>query len=312
MNIETLLGSNQTDTFSFGTGLYGGDFSLVGNDGADTAEIAGNVDVGGNMSIFGVESVIRIGDSTLSAGQLTIDGASTGIGTFADNLQTDVDSLEVANSGDVFIDELDGIEIVSVNSTGEVSIDAGAGIVLGLIDADGDISLIAATGNITNGNGALEPNIIVPVGSMASLAALAGGIGANSQPITFVVPLVQGQATINLVSIASPVIDNTLDATVGSSLPFIDVNAQRDAAVGASILSAIEEIGFVDWAGLDPDVRLVDCLEPCIKLPADQLEDEELAWLREPTQMLMIRTVNGVKLIPIFSETIASNHSLLD
>ena len=76
-------------------------------------------------------------------------------------------------------------------------------------------------------------------------------------------------------------------------------------AVGAGVLSALEKIGFVDWAGLDPNVRLVDCLEPCIKLPADQLEDEGMAGLREPTKMLMIRTVDGVLLIPVFVEQIA-------
>ena len=52
-------------------------------------------------------------------------------------------------------------------------------------------------------------------------------------------------------------------------------------------------------------MRLVDCLEPCIKLPPDQLEDEELAMLREPTRMLVIRTLDGIKLIPVFDQHIA-------
>lgn len=77
------------------------------------------------------------------------------------------------------------------------------------------------------------------------------------------------------------------------------------AAVGASVLSALETIGFIDWAGLNPDVKLVDCLDPCIKLPPDQLEDEELAGLSEPTQMLVIRTIDGIKLIPVFVQQIA-------
>ena len=94
-------------------------------------------------------------------------------------------------------------------------------------------------------------------------------------------------------------------AVVQTNVAGLDASeAGVSAAVGASVLSALEEIGFIDWAGLDPNIRLVDCLEPCIKLPADQLE-EGLAGLREPTQMLVIRTVDGVKLIPVFVQTTA-------
>ena len=56
------------------------------------------------------------------------------------------------------------------------------------------------------------------------------------------------------------------------------------------MLSALEEIGFVDWAGLDPDVRLVDCLEPCIKLPPDH-EVIGLTIIRDG--LILTATENG-------------------
>ncbi len=116
-------------------------------------------------------------------------------------------------------------------------------------------------------------------------------------------------ATIFVTALGGRILNPNL-AVVETNVAGLDQSeAGVSAAVGASVLSALEEIGFIDWAGLDPDVRLVDCLEPCIKLPADQLEDEGMAWLREPTQMLMIRTVDGVKLIPVFVQQIAQLQS---
>ena len=176
---------------------------------------------------------------------------------------------------------------------------------LGRINASGIVSLLVATGDILNGNGVQEINVQAPE---AFLAALEGRIGTDDGPITFDVPLISGTATIHLVSAVPPVIQNLQLAEVDSRLQVRDISLeQARAAVGASIQAAIEGIGYIDWAGLDPDIRLVDCLEPCIKLPPDQIEDEELAWLREPTQMLMIRTVNGVQLIPVYNQPIAFN-----
>jgi len=217
------------------------------------------------------------------------------------------------------LDEFDGFEILGIDSTGEVSIVSNGTVVLGSIRADENISLFLFTGDFVNGNGVIEPNIegLSDIAApFASLQTLQGGIGDATSPITFVVTRIEDVDTINLFSTIPPVINNILGANVGSELQFTDpFSEQRDAAIGASVLAAIEEIGYVDWAGLDPDVRLVDCLEPCIKLPCDQLEDEELecnddrqlAWFREPTQILVIRTVGGVRLVPIYSEPITRN-----
>jgi len=173
------------------------------------------------------------------------------------------------------------------------------------LNASGVVSLISENGNILNGNGT-ETNV---EGSAVFLTASQGAVGTSASPITVVVPRIEGQATITIQSALGGSVLNPNFAVIDQSLSRVQtalpVEQAQAAATSASVLSALEEIGFIDWAGLDPDVRLVDCLEPCIKLPADQLEDEGMAGLREPTQMLVIRTIDGVKIIPVYVQTIA-------
>ena len=172
------------------------------------------------------------------------------------------------------------------------------------------MTLISTNGDITNGNGS-DVNVR---GGSATLIAQQGFVGdTDGGEITIIVPLVEGEATITLVTNVGANLNPNF-ANVDQRLGSVQtpVEAGTAAAVGASVLAALEEIGFIDWAGFDPEVRLVDCLEPCIQLPADQLEDDGMAELRNPTKMLVIRTTTGTKIIPIYAEPLARNRSSAD
>jgi hypothetical protein len=312
-NFEVLEGGDGVDTFELGGGSQTGDLTINGGDDADVANVSGDLDVSGNLVIDGVETVANTGapgEATLSANLLRIVGATTGIGAEGAKVGTDVESLEISNAGSVYISDAGAIGSMTIDSTGTIAVDAESDMVLLEITASGDVILVSASGDVLNGNNDDDINSPEVTASdpesEVRLSAENGVVGTADSPLTISAPnrRNEGIATIFVTATGGKIL-NPNQALVDTNVAGLDATeAGVSAAVGASVLSALEEIGFINWAGLDPNVRWVDCLEPCIKLPADQL-DEDIAGLREPTQMLVIRTVNGIKLIPVFAETTA-------
>jgi hypothetical protein len=305
-NFEVLNGGNNADTFLLGGGSFSGNLTINGNDGADLVDVEDDLVVNGDLEITDVETVTNSGGGTLSANLLRIIGAMSGVGGVDAALMTDVDSLVIEGAGDVYLSDATALNGVTIGSTGIVMVDANSDMVLFEVSATDQVTLTSATGDILNGNG--DADLSTPEVSSAvtvTLSAVNGVVGTDLAPLTISAPNETPTATIFVSAKGGKILNPNL-ATVDTNVANLDAsNAGVSAAVGASVLSALEEIGFVDWAGLNPDIRLVDCLEPCIKLPADQLEDEGLAILREPTQMLVIRTVDGIRLVPVFVQTTA-------
>jgi hypothetical protein len=300
-NFEILNGGTAADTFQLGGGSQTGGLTIDGNAGADNAIVVDDLDVSADLLISNVESITSSGSGTLSATRLNIDGATDGIGDINEAVGIDVDFLSVTNAGDVYLVESNSLSIDGIDSTGNVSVESGANMLIALVSADNTVTLATLAGDIVNNNGTntnIEANTVI-------LTAPEGLVGTSASPITISVPRTTGESNITVTARGGQII-NLLGAGVSTNVDDLDATAAGvSTAVGASVLSALEEIGFVDWAALDPDIELVDCLEPCIKLPADQLEEEGMAGLREPTQILVIRTLNGVKLVPVYVETIA-------
>jgi hypothetical protein len=300
-NFENLNGGADVDTYQLGGGSQSGNLTINGGAGSDAANVVADLSVAGDLTLSAVESIASDGSFTLRAIRLDIDGATDGIGSEDQAIGINVENVSVTNAGDVYLEEANALNIEGIDSTGDVFVETGGDMIIALISADGTVTLVALNGNIVNNNGTatnIEAN--------EAILTAAGLVGTTSSPITISVPRVSGTATITVTAAGGQII-NLLGAEVATNVAGLDATAAGvSTAVSASVLSALEEIGFVDWAGLDPDVRLVDCLEPCIKLPPDQLEDEGLAGLREPNQMLVIRTASGIKLVPVFVEPIAS------
>src|SRR5690606_16135549 len=135
-------------------------------------------------------------------------------------------------------------------------------------------------------------------GKSATLSAFSN-IGTLTAPLTIVVPsastitLAGANATINNPSLAT--VDNALIAGLFSDLT---ANATA-AAVSVGAAAALQELDAIDWAGLDPNVALVDCAAPCLALPEDQREDDAFAVLREATKLLLIRHSGGWTAVPV-------------
>jgi hypothetical protein len=300
---STLNAGGNAITLTDGANDFTGAVSLNAGGNADVENsselILGASTVGGDLDVVAAgisqlegenEGLTVTGTSSFDAGAEAID-LSNGSNDF-----TGVVSLNAG--GDIIFVDVNELELIDSTAGGEFSVSSGDNLTIALLISGETMTLNSERGSIVNANGT-EVNVQA---ASAIVHALQGNVGTEDSPITFDVPT---DSTIE-VSAAGGRIVNKKQATVISDIAGLDATgAGVSAAVGASVLSALEEIGFVDWASLDPDVRLVDCLEPCIKLPADQLEDEEFAALGESTQMLVIRTVDGVKLIPVIIQTTA-------
>ncbi|HEY3515656.1 MAG TPA: hypothetical protein VGL98_01325, partial [Gammaproteobacteria bacterium] len=140
-----------------------------------------------------------------------------------------------------------------------------------------------------------------PVNLRARSATLRArlNIGAAGDPITIVVPsdetitLAAVNATIDNPSLAK--VDDTLVAGV-----FSDVTANATAAaVSAGAASSVLDVSAIDWVGLDPNVTLVDCTDPCVLLPPDQREDDGFALLRDAAKLLVLRDGDRLALVPV-------------
>ena len=216
--------------------------------------------------------------------------------TVANGLVMSASAETQSGTADIQLVTLDGDLVVGLISAGPP------------VDSSGAVSLAAGgSGSILRSN-----NSALNLQGRSVTLDAAANVGAEVQPMIIEVFAATEEATIILSAAGDASIGNVTNATVddtdvgGSTLDITgDVVA---SAVAASTVSAVQDIVAIDWAQLDPSVTLIDCLEPCIRLPADQSEDEGLAELRDVIKLLLIRTNSGWKLIPVFAEaTIAAN-----
>jgi filamentous hemagglutinin family protein len=302
--LESINGGAASDSFVLNNGSHTGNLELLGGGGTDTADVRGSYAVSGNLSLNGIETITdNSGGTTLSAVTLNILGAST-VGESTKALVTNIDNLLVESSGDVFITEKNGLTILGLNAgTGRFHVTVQNGqLNISLLQAGGEGKVEVLQGNIVDGNG----NALNIDAATAVLFAPAGSIGTSSERLAIKVP-------------AGSVID--MQTSNGAKGAFIIPSADARLRFGTTELNANQYLGVtdrtnqatnntllvdlsgVDWASLDPTVTLLDCLEPCVRLPADQAEDEELARApmpeAQPTQLLLIRTAYGWKMIPV-------------
>jgi hypothetical protein len=293
-----------------GSNDFTGSVTLT-NSGANNVAItdANSLDLAASSVGSGTLTVTAVGitqsgaiTQAAGAGAVSIDGVAAAIDlSNAGNDFTGAVSMTNSGANDATLVDANSLQMADSTIGGNFLVTAGGDLVIALLSAGETVDLTSNGGNIVNNNGTATN-----IEAIEAFLTATGVVGTSSSPITLSVPRVSGTTTITVTAAGGQII-NLLGAEVETNVAGLDATASGVAtAVGASVLSALEEIGFVDWAGLDPEVRLVDCLEPCIKLPADQVEDEGLAGLRDPNQMLVIRTASGIKLVPVYVEPIAS------
>ncbi|MBT6484795.1 MAG: hypothetical protein HOK71_08995, partial [Planctomycetaceae bacterium] len=169
------------------------------------------------------------GDETtvdVTAGTLTITGATTIGSTAANAFNLDVNTLISSSNGDAFITNADGFAIGAVN-----------------VSADDDLNLRALTGNITSDNSTVTADNI-------TLIANAGDIGANGAAIN----VTTGAAgALNVTATGSDIfITSASDLTVAT---IVTENAQSDTVqlttTGAANLTLT---GTTSLAGIATDI----------------------------------------------------------
>jgi filamentous hemagglutinin family protein len=311
----TLSGGSSADRFRLGTANVTGSLAIQGGAGNDRVEAVGDLTVGGTLAITGVETVANSGSAVLAAGSLTIDGATGGVGTAAAPLLVQLASVEVLRSGGglFMVDRTGDLRVLNAQlGTGDVRIVVDEGnLLVGFVDAGGTggpttppaagsggaIELVASQGSILDNGAAVNVR-----GRTATLRARLH-IGEPSNPVTIVVP---SNETIRLAAV-NATIDNISLATVDDALVvgvFSDFTANATAAaVGAGAASSVLDVSAIDWVGLDPNVTLVDCVEPCVLLPVDQQEDDGFALLRDATMLLVLRDGERLALIPMLERS---------
>ncbi|HZF30667.1 MAG TPA: hypothetical protein VE907_16245, partial [Gammaproteobacteria bacterium] len=381
-SFSTVNGGSGADGFRFGAGTQSGNFAVTGGAG-DTADVVGAFTVsGGNLTLTNVQTITDSSGAVVTAGTLTITGATGGVGSTSAPLKTNVNAANI-QGGAVVLEEQSGsvtLDIDSGTAAANVRVVAGDAV-LGLLKGSG-VTVVTSAGSIVHSGAATQANIAA---GSASLTAVGGSVGTSGQAIVFTAPAtsagitldinagttvnasVTGNATLgqikgNSVTVAalggdlvhdgdsdvkaatdatlnasgfvgrddsSPVvveasatglitvsagqrysIDNVNNTLVSATGAGTSVSAKVNKAIAAGVgsVSAADDLVTIDWAGLDPNVALVDCLQPCVQLPADQSEDPGLAQIREATKFLLIRTDSGWKMIPVFPrEAIAAN-----
>ncbi|HEX5046116.1 MAG TPA: hypothetical protein VFX89_03265 [Gammaproteobacteria bacterium] len=350
-SFSTVNGGSGVDSFGLGGAGQTGDLTVSGGGGADAANVASSLSVGaGNLTLTGIETVTASNGAVITAGRLTISGASSGVGVASGplavqasgaSINLDIDSGTAATNVSVAGNALGRIAAGSValrTNNGSVGA-AGApmvfsttssGLSLNINAGSGDVNASVAAGNdakldLVKGNNVtietLDGDILhdgqvgdvdIQAGTRATVIATKGIVGTEANRLVVDVPATgviqysaQPGSTVSLRTVQNTPLLNIGSLSVNTSI--LNTVANEAVAAGQAAVSAADALVTIDWAGLDPNVALIDCLQPCVKLPADQSEDPALAQIREATKLLLIRTDEGWKMIPVFPrEVIAS------
>ena len=135
----TILGSSGTDTISIGTGAvsvngntvinYTNRTNLILAAGVDdTFDLVDDLNLGsGNLTITN-SNLTNSSGSTIQAASFVVNAAGT-IGSIDQRVNTNIDTLTIdSNTNDVFLNEVNDVEIAALNTSGEFNLVAGGDI----------------------------------------------------------------------------------------------------------------------------------------------------------------------------------------
>ena len=230
-NFEALSGGNDIDTFELGGGTHAGNLTIDGNGGSDTANVVADFGVSGDLSISDVESLTDAG-GILSASQLSVAGASNGIGSNAAALQTDVDAIQISGSGDVYIAEQNALDILGIGSAGVVD-----------VMAEGDLT---QSGDIDTQGGAVSvTGSSITMAADAATRSCNGGCPNDGDGDITYLTTGDGDLVVGLLDAGSPNTDPNSTPDRGNS------GTVTLTSLNGSILSARIGAGLTNIRGSD-------------------------------------------------------------
>jgi hypothetical protein len=240
---------------------------------------------------------------------------------------------------DVVISSEGSINVASVQSTlsGRVTL-ATDGNLFAVTPTSGTVNISAGLielraggdGSSTSGKIGTTTSplaISLPVSTSATVLAFTPSSGAGSTPrfapqITDVLPyqlytelftgkptglfLTAGpQAQIGIAPSTTALDEASVD--LGISLTALTSALASNAGLtSATDVNSVtgEGILYIDWASFNPDVSLYGTVNPPVRLPADQSEEDDsktAAWFARPSRWGNVISQNGVRRVPLFA-----------
>jgi hypothetical protein len=246
---------------------------------------------GANVSSLNLTSAGSISDTgVISAGSLNTSsngGAILDAGHFVSRFKA-----TNSGSGNIVFNNNGTMAVDASNPVGDVTIDNKGDVLLGLISAPGQTVSVTADGSdadILNNNGA-NTNV------ESYIVNLTAGwhIGESaSEPITLDIDAT-GQIVLKFGAPEAYIVNlNQTPVTVTAGGLVLDIIGTAIAGVGKALDADLAEVGFIDWSLFSEDLSLFGVVEPGIKLPADQVEDEFVFIMPEPDVPLLIKTADS-------------------
>ena len=307
-----VLDINGTSTFNGGANaitLTNADNDFTGavslnNSGANNVAVTdtnaidlGASSVGGNLTVTAGGAITDSGSISAAALTTTSDG-----GTVLDAGHS-VSQFTATNttSGNITFTNTGTLAVAATNAAGDVTITNNGDVLLGLVSASGNTVNITASGSgadILNNNGSTNVQ-----SSIVNLTANSRIGSSASEPITLDID-VSGEVNLKF-SAAEAFIKNlhqtAVTVTGGGSV--VDLVGSAIAGAGKAQDTELASVGFVDWSLFSEDLSLFGVVEPGIKLPKDQIEDDLVLKMPEPDVPLLLKTARGWEFLWAYQRT---------
>ena len=146
---EISLGENSFSVNNLAAVSYANKNELIvnGGGGSDSIDVAGAIDMPGKNVVLSAETLSNTSDGLINALSLYLEAVDTA-GSDTARINTNIENLHIINSSNVYIDELNGINIAELDQADNIYISADSIADTAALVNDGTLSLNARSGDI--------------------------------------------------------------------------------------------------------------------------------------------------------------------
>ena len=144
-----LLATNSFSVNNLAAVSYANKNALVvnGGGGSDSIDVAGAINMPGKNVFLSAETLSNTSDGLINASNLYLEDVDTA-GSDTARINTNIENLHIINSSNVYIDELNGINIAELDQADNIYISADSIADTAALVNDGTLSLNARSGDI--------------------------------------------------------------------------------------------------------------------------------------------------------------------
>ena len=146
---EISLGENSFSVNNLAAVSYANKNELIvnGGGGSDSIDVAGAIDMAGRNVVLSAETLSNTSDGLINASNLYLEAIDTA-GSDTARIDTNIENLHIINSSNVYIDELNGINIAELDQADNIYVFADSVTDTAALVNDGTLSLNARSGDI--------------------------------------------------------------------------------------------------------------------------------------------------------------------